>query len=148
LKPSERTDLVSSIDLFPTILAAAGAKRPDDLPGLNLLPNLDEAKPLKRDTLFGEQFAHDIADVNKPEASLVYRWCIEGKWKLILTYDGEVNRYSGTFPRKERRPQLFDLSADPWEKKNIAAEHPEVVSRLAGKIAAWYPLKERKALTK
>jgi arylsulfatase A-like enzyme len=148
LKPSQRDDLVSSIDLVPTILAAAGAKTPADLPGLNLLPNLEDATELKRDIVFGETFAHDVADVNRPEASLLFRWCIEGKWKLILTYDGEAYRYSGAYPRKERHPQLFDLLGDPREETNLAAEHPEVVSRLVGKIAAWYPLEQRKTLTK
>ncbi|MEL6110631.1 MAG: sulfatase, partial [Planctomycetota bacterium] len=73
-------------------------------------------------------------------------WCIEGQWKLLLTYDGEVNRYQSTHPRTEKRPQLFDLMADPWEKKNVAKDHPEIVRRLSGEINAWYPVKERKAL--
>ncbi len=146
LKPADRKELVSSIDLVPTILAAAEAKIPDDLPGLNILSNLENASPIKRDAIFGEGFAHDIADINKPEASLLYRWCIEGKWKLLLTYDGEVNRYQSTHPRTEKRPQLFDLESDPHEKKNLAGSHPEIVARLAEKIAHWYPLKERKTL--
>ncbi len=144
LKPSGRTDLVSSIDLVPTILSAAGARVPEDLPGLNLLANLENGRPLGREAIFGESFAHDIADIANPEASLLFRWCVEGKWKLLLTYDGEVNRYASTHPRVEKRPQLFDLAVDPHEKTNVAADHPEVVARLAGRIARWYEVKERK----
>jgi arylsulfatase A-like enzyme len=147
LKPADRPELVSSIDLVPTMLAAAGARIPDDLPGLNLLDPLVQGTGIERDTIFGEGFAHDIADIARPEASLLYRWCIEGRWKLLLTYDGEVNRYASTHPRTERRPQLFDLLADPHEEKNVAGEHPETVARLAKKIADWYPLEERTALT-
>jgi uncharacterized sulfatase len=147
LKPARRDELVSSVDLFPTILAAAGARTPRGLPGLNLLPNLKDHAPVTRNTIFGEGFAHDIADIDKPEASLLYRWCIEGPWKLILTYDGEVNRYQSTHPRTERRPQLFNLLADPHEKTNVAAEHPDHVARLAARIAAWYPLRERQTRT-
>ena len=146
LKPIRRDELVSSIDLVPTILSAAGARTPKELPGLDLLPHLTEGTLITRSTIFGEGFAHDIADINNPEASLLYRWCIEGPWKLILTYDGEVNRYRSTHPRTERRPQLFNLLKDPYEKTNMAGDHPEEVSRLAEKIAAWYPLKERKTL--
>jgi uncharacterized sulfatase len=144
LKPCDRPELVSSIDLVPTILAAAGGRIPDDLPGLNLLPNLEQETPIDRQTIFGEGYAHDIADIERPEASLLYRWCISGKWKLLLTYDGEVNRYKSTHPRKPRGPQLFNLLDDPHEKSNVAAQHPEIVARLAGEIANWYPLKERK----
>jgi len=147
LKPADRPELVSSIDLVPTILASAGARIPDDLPGLNLLPNLLRETKIARDTVYGESFAHDIADLKNPEASLLFRWCIEGRWKLLLTYDGEVNRYRSTHPRTEKRPQLFDLKEDPHELTNVAGEHPEVVARLAKKIENWWPVKERKTLT-
>lgn len=145
--PAERTELCSSIDLAPTILAAAGLEVPSGLPGLNLLPNLKSGTPIQRETIFGESFAHDIADIEKPEASLLFRWCISGKWKLLLTYDGEVNRYQSTHPRTEKRPQLFDLMADPGETKNLAGDNPQIVADLAQRIEDWYPLKERKALT-
>ncbi len=79
---------------------------------------------------------------------MLFRWCIRGRWKLLLTYDGEVNRYVSTHPREERRPQLFDLLADPWEKVNRAADHPDLVAELAQMIEDWYPLQERKALTR
>ena len=140
--------MVSSIDLFPTVLAATGARTPKGLPGLNLLENLKNEKPIKRKGIFGESFAHDIADVENPEESLIFRWTIEGTWKLLLTYDGEVNRYKTTHPREEKRPQLFNLLEDPKEEVNLAEQNPKVVARLADKIGKWWPVKERKVLTK
>ena len=147
LKPAERPELVTSLDLAPTMLAAAGAKIPADLPGLNLLPEMEHGEPIERDTIFGEGFANDIADIHNPEASLLYRWCIQDRWKLLLTYDGEVNRYASSHPREEQRPQLFDLLADPHEETNLAGENPEIVEKLAAAIDRWYPVKERKAIT-
>ena len=146
LEPGEHEELCSSIDLVPTMLAAAGSEIPKGLPGLNLLPHLTKKKLMERDAIFGESFAHDIADIENPEASLLFRWCIEGKWKLLLTYDGEVNRYKSTHPRTEKRPQLFDLLSDPHEKKNLAADNPEIVADLAKKIDRWYRVTERKVL--
>ena len=148
MKPAMRKELCSTIDLAPTILAAAQLPQDATLPGLNLLPNLTSGSPIKRKTIFGESFAHDIADINNPEASLLFRWCITDKWKLLLTYDGEVNRYQSTHPRTEKRPQLFDLDADPAELKNVAADHPKLVASMAAQIENWYPVKERKAITK
>ena len=148
LKNGKRKDVVSSIDLFPTVLAATGARTPKGLPGLNLLENLKTEKTLKRKGILGESFAHDIADVENPEESLIFRWTIEGKWKLLLTYDGEVNRYKTTHPREEKRPQLFNLLQDPKEEKNLAEQNPKVVARLAAKIGKWWPVKARKVLTK
>ncbi len=146
LKPADRPELVSSIDLVPTMLAAAGARQPEGLPGLNLMENLTSSKAIDREAVFGESFAHDIADIEKPEASLLFRWCIQGKWKLLMTYDGEVNRYVTTHPRTEKHPQLFDLEADPWEANNVAAQHPDMVAKLNVKLNAWYPVRERKTI--
>jgi uncharacterized sulfatase len=147
LRPADRPEHVSSIDLVPTLLSATGARPIAGLPGLDLWPHLVEGTPIEREAVFGEGFAHDIADLEDPEASLLYRWCVEGRWKLILTYDGEVHRYHDRHPRTERGPQLFDLEADPHETTNRAARHPEVVARLAARIAAWWPVQERRTIT-
>ncbi len=148
LKNGTRKDVVSSIDLFPTVLAATRARTPEALPGLNLLENLKTKKPIKRKGIFGETFAHDIADIENPEDSLLFRWTIEGKWKLLLTYDGEVNRYKTTHPREEKRPQLFNLLKDPKEENNLAEQNPNVVAKLVAKIDNWWPVKERKVVKK
>ena len=144
---TDRPELASSIDIVPTMLAASGAPIPEGLPGRNLLPNLRSGEAIERDTIYGESFAHDIADIENPQASLLFRWAIEGKWKLLLTYDGEVNRYKTTHPREEKRPQLFDLVSDPKEETNLAAANPDVVARLAKKINDWYPVDQRQVMT-
>ena len=66
LKPAARKELCSSVDLVPTMLAAAGAKIPDNLPGLNLLDNIENDKPITREAIFGEGFAHDIGSMLPP----------------------------------------------------------------------------------
>ena len=143
-----RSEVISSIDLFPTVLAATGARIPKGIPGLNLLDNLKEKQKIDREGIFGETFAHDIADIENPEASLLYRWRIEGKWKLILTYDGIANRYKNIHLRTDKRPQLFNLIEDPSEERNVAKENPEIVAHLAEKIHQWWSVKERKVFTK
>lgn len=144
---ADRPELETSLDIYPTILAAAGADIPDGLPGLNLMPNLTTGDAIERTRIFGESFAHDIADIEDPEASLLFRWVIDGKWKLLLTYDGETNRYADTHPREEKGPQLFDLIADPIEQTNLAGANPKLVAKLAAAIDAWYPVKTRKTVT-
>lgn len=147
IEPGDRgNQLASSIDIVPTMLAAAGATIPEELPGINLLPALKSGEQTSRDSVLGEGFAHDIANVNKPEDSLLYRWVVQGQWKLLLTYDGEVNRYAWSHPREEKRPQLFNLLEDPHEKQNLASENPEVVAKLAKMIREWWPVTERKVV--
>lgn len=145
IEPDVKDDLVSSIDLVPTVLSAAQAEIPDGLPGIDLIPNARDGKRIARDTVFGDCYAHDIADLYNPEGSLLNLWCIQGRWKLILAYDGEVNRYGSAYPRDEPI-QLFDIVADPHEWKNLAEVYPEIVARLKEEIENWYPLTERKLI--
>jgi uncharacterized sulfatase len=146
--PGDRgLQLCSSVDIAPTVLAAAGLEVPNDLPGHNLLPILKSSKPTPRTEVFGETFAHDVADIEQPEASLLYRWVIDDRWKLILTYDGKVGRHAENHPRTDLRPQLYDLLSDPSENDNLAAQHPALVKRLADKLQHWWPVTQRKVLT-
>jgi arylsulfatase A-like enzyme len=148
IQPGMRGEqLCSSVDMMPTVLAAAGADIPKELPGYNLLPILKSGQTTPRTEAYGESFAHDIADIEDPEESLLYRWVIEGKWKLLLTYDGAVGRNVGVHPRTEKRPQLYDLLADPHENENLASKNPEVVARLAAKLQAWWPVTKRQVET-
>lgn len=148
IAPGNRGEqLCSSVDIVPTALAAAGVTVPDRLPGYNLLPMLRAGEPTPRREVFGETFAHDVADIDQPEASLLHRWVIEDRWKLLLTYDGRVGRYARNHARTEKRPQLFDLLADPHENRNLAAQHPEDVARLAAKIQNWWPVTARQVIT-
>lgn len=147
LSAQQRTELISSIDIVPTLLAAAGAKIPNQLPGKNLLDSMTTAQKLADRTLFGEGFAHDIADINDPEKSLLYRWAIADGWKLILSYDGEAFRNPELHPRNPAGPQLYDLSSDPHEANNLAKQYPEKVARLSAEIAQWYPLKTATLMT-
>jgi uncharacterized sulfatase len=146
IEPDRRGDLVSSLDTFPTILSAAGIEVPDGLPGMDLWSSIQTGESIRRNIIFGDLYAHDIADLENPEASLMYLWCIQDRWKLILTYDGEVNRYAVTHPRTEPI-QLFDVISDPYETKNLADQYPQVVTRLKEEIEKWYPLKQRKLVS-
>ncbi len=147
IEPGDRGEqLASSIDIVPTMLSAAGVEIPDYMPGLDLMPSLKSGEPSPREQVLGEGFAHDVANVEKPEDSLLYRWIVKDQWKLLLTYDGAVNRYASTHPRTEKRPQLYDLLTDPHEEKNLASENPEVVKALAKEIRDWWPVTERKVL--
>jgi arylsulfatase A-like enzyme len=148
MKPADRSELCSSIDIMPTILAAAGVDIPKRLPGLNLLSNLQEGIAIKRKMIFGENFDHTIEDVEDPEASLLSRWVIRGDYKLLLTYDGASgSKYGRKALPKDPQPQLFNLTADPHEKINLATKKPELAKELSGLIHDWYPLKKRQVNT-
>jgi arylsulfatase A-like enzyme len=138
---ADRPELCSSIDFVPTVLAAAGATGPHEFPGLNLLPQLKTGQVIDRDMLFGESFGHDIADIQNPQASLLYRWVIRGHDKLLLTYDGAPGKMK--YPPQDAAPQLFNLKDDPDEQLNLAANNTEQVKQLSALLDQWYVPSER-----
>jgi uncharacterized sulfatase len=128
--PQRVDDLAISIDFAPTILAACGMQRTSEMTGINLL---DEQSRKGREAIFGEIFLHNARDVHNPAANLMYRWCIDGWWKLILPT-------KGTLP--DAQLELYDLNADPHETKNLAGEYPERVKKMRRMIDQWWPAAE------
>ncbi len=126
IAPADYPTLISSIDIAPTILAAAGLSKPPSMPGLNLLQVIAERGRSTREAVFGEIFAHDVVDIDDPIPGLRYRWCVERNWKLILPVD-------------RRQPaELYDVVADPSERRNRAAERPAVVRTLTDELDGWW----------
>ena len=122
IKPERSQQLASSLDLAPTILTACGIEPTTEMPGLNLL---DSAALQSRNQLYGNIYAHDIADLKDPKASLKYRWTIHKNWKLILP--NQVNVPEG-------KTELYNLAEDEHEQNNLASQHPEIVASLTQSI--------------
>lgn len=134
IRPAEYAQPATTLDVMPTVLQAAGLEVPADLPGIGLLPFLTGHAELNRETVCGEGYTHDVADLNDPAASLLTRWCISGAWKLILSWDTTPDRYAFVHAGNEKTPQLYNLEQDPEEQRNVAAEHPEIVARLSQEL--------------
>jgi len=143
---SFRQERVSSIDIVPTILGAAGIKVPSELPGINLYDNLVTGEDIDRESIFGEGFAHDMDDLDNVESTLLYRWVIKDDWKLIVSYDGKNVSYQKYHDEFLVGPRLYNLFNDEFEEKNLAAQYPEKVGELLKEIEEWYALEERKLI--
>jgi uncharacterized sulfatase len=145
VRPGLRQQLASSIDIAPTVLRACGLEVPKQMEGIDLV-DLSSGRGPGRTRLFGESYAHDIADIADPEKTLLYRWCIEGNWKLLVTYDGTIGRYRVVHPQTSASHLLFDLVADPHEHDNLAAQHPDEVKRLEERLNDHWQLKTARPL--
>jgi uncharacterized sulfatase len=126
VKPAVSDTPVSSIDLAPTILHAAGLRPTADMPGLNLL---DAAALARRPALFGEIFEHNAVDIRRPAANLTYRWVLAGGWKLILPH-------AATVPNA--RPELYRVDRDPDERDDRAGQEPAKVAELTKLLDGWW----------
>jgi arylsulfatase A-like enzyme len=73
------------VDLFLTIISAAGGSTPTGLPGIDLL---DDNARFIRKAVYGVLHAPHNMTLGDPSDTLQYIWCIEGKWKLIKRFHG------------------------------------------------------------
>lgn len=105
-----RDDLLTTLELFPTVAAAAQATIPQGvtLDGHDMLPVLAGKAPSPREAIFWEYRGQKAARV--------------GSWKWI---DSDVAR------------GLYDLSRDLSEQQDVTAEHPDVAARIAAQWNAW-----------
>jgi len=135
IKPAVMTEAASAVDIMPTLLKLAGAPVPADGDGLDLL---DDAALKARPFVAGQNSTHDILDLARPAASLRYRWLVAGDLKLIVSSGlktGGTQQGSGDATEP---PRLFDLKADPYELRDLAAERPEDVKRLLTQLDGWW----------
>ncbi len=119
---------VISTDFYPTLLEAAGIDpRPDlELDGrsfLDLLQGGDALESATADAAERDLFWHYPHYGNQggfPGGAIS-----RGRHKLIERYeDGQVH--------------LYDLEADEGERDDLAAEEPERVAAMQGRLHAWY----------
>lgn len=116
--PGTRVEgMVQHVDLFPTILEAAGIEVPRGLPGQSLWP-LIEGAPSRHTRLYH-------AECNWQAA----RALRTAEWKLIYNIDPWVY---------DRPPlELYHLPTDPQETKNLAESEAAVAKELFGELLAW-----------
>ncbi len=121
--------LASSLDIMPTLLAAAGVKPPANLPGLQLL---DTKAINERNSVFGASFTHDAVELRNPSANVLSRWMIEGDWKLIAPVAGRTGE------DVPDHPLLYNITADPEERNDLSAKERARVHALRRKLDAWW----------
>ena len=104
-------------DLYPTVLALAGAAYPEAYGGKVLAP------------LFGSSLLPLLREGGERDARPVFSWYtesaawIEGGWKAVRLYGGPW--------------QLYDLEHDRGETEDLAAARPERLARLVDRWDAY-----------
>lgn len=109
IKGGQVSDLLfNQVDVFPTLTDIAGAKSPDDLDGLSILPTLIGEKAAGR-----KQQQHD---------------------KLYWEYRGQVAVRKDHWKAIQMKPnspwELYDINKDISETNSVADQHPELLKEM------------------
>lgn len=136
-----RKRFVHVIDLFPTILEAAGVERPEVYRGRRL-------KPVE-----GASMVATFANAEAPTRTTQYfelggqRAFLDGDWRL-------ATRHQRGSAFDDDVWELYDLATDPNELVDLAAKHPDKVRELRDKWTAAaeqhgvFPLDDRNLIIK
>jgi len=114
LKPRVVNEPLDMVDVMPTMLALAGGKASPEKPldGKDIWATVAEGRPSPHEDI--------LVNVEAFRGAI-----IKGKWKLVKI---------ALLPGKT---ELFDLTADPGEKTDVAAQNPEVVRDLESRLIAY-----------
>lgn len=108
-RPRVITGLANLADLMPTVLDALGVAAPADVQGEDLLPVLEGKRQPQPRNLYSESFL----------ARLHFNW---SQLRGI-----ETERYQFI---EAPKAELYDLTEDPGERRNLAAQKPAVCAEL------------------
>jgi arylsulfatase A-like enzyme len=104
---------VSAMDVLPTVLKAAAPGRPlpSGLDGRDLLETAADRSTAAQERMmfFGQAPVFAVR---------------QGRWKVWKSLD-------------HHQVKLFDLQADPFERTDVSAAHPEILHRLETALDAW-----------
>ena len=122
-----RDQIVSCMDIFPTLCEITGSQLPDHpIDGYSLIPVIESGKARSNHQVLYFQWED--------------QWAVrEGKWKLIVRGRDTTGKFSN-HPQKEENmesPYLANLEASDPEAYNYAKEYPEVVERLTKLYEEW-----------
>ena len=114
--------VVGGIDISPLILEALGLPRSEPFDRFSLATALARGRPPAAPVLLWRD--------RQPSETVEHEGIRTADWKLI-------------------EGQLYDLRVDPWEQKDVAASHPDVVSDLTARMQALirkYPRPDTQAI--
>lgn len=164
VKPGSRTSaMVSLVDLFPTLVDAAGGKVPSNVDGRSFLPVLRGKKQRLRSEIFaahtgdGRMNRSPMRCIRTERYKLILNLAPEALYKTHISHGAAADGLdywqswqrearitptaAATIDRYLHRPELelYDLREDPDELRNLAADpsHSATVAKLRAKLQDW-----------
>ncbi len=139
-------ELLSNVDVLPTLLELIGLEVPDDLDGQSFLPLATDGEYEPHERLFAEMTWHDEYNPVRAIRTERYKY-VRNFWQLPRVYlardvfaseAGREVREAYTAPYRPYE-ELYDLRATPQEDENVALEprYQDVRTELSRQLHEW-----------
>ena len=138
--------LVSNIDVLPTILDAAAVDHPPGVQGRSLLPMLRGEPQAGREAIFAEKTFHSYYDPMRGIRTRRHKLIRNFESAFLVEVPGDIQagaifRSDPTLYSRDRPAivELYDLEADPSETRNLAGttEVADVERKLNAALWRW-----------
>lgn len=135
VQPDVSSELITSLDLYPSLAAIAGGKVPEDriIDGMDLSGLMQgRTKKSKR-----EEFFYYLC--NTLEAARVGDWKLHVAKPRVSRETEDLTRDTSVVPKPvidddEEVRELYNLRQDPSERHNVYDEHPDIVASIMQRI--------------
>lgn len=139
------SELVSHVDLLPTLLEGIGLSGPDNLHGKSYWPLLQGERYQENQAIYAEKTFHTAYEPMRAVRTNKYKLVVNFEVGPLIDVPDDV-RHSPIYPLMldritgQRAPfELYDLQADPGEEKNLSgmSETAEVEKEMVNLLRDW-----------
>ena len=134
VSPGVCPGLVESVDIYPTLCDLAGLTPPPNLEGTTLTPLLRRPSTPGKRAIF-TQYLRDGLWVAPDGVTYMGRAIRTERYRYVEWSTFPANQLTAT--------ELYDLTADPAENKNIAATSPNLCRQLAARLKSGWRAEHR-----
>lgn len=139
------SELISNVDVVPTLLEGLGLPAPGNAQGRSFWPLLAGKSYEPRTDIFAEKTFHTAYEPMRAIRTGTHKYIVNLELSTAVDVPADV-RESPIYPlmipelsRVRDHIELYDLGADPWERTNLAGrrEVADVESELRARLVQW-----------
>lgn len=135
-------EMISNVDILPTLLDICGLQRPRNLMGFSFRNVVERGDAGPRTELFAEKTFHDTYDPTRCIRTERYKYIRHFEVNIFqdLRLATETRRhYFGVDWRRRQSEELYDLHNDPGERHNLLhnSHYEQVLTQLRRRLVDW-----------
>jgi N-sulfoglucosamine sulfohydrolase len=140
------SEMISNVDVLPSLLEAAGVPVPENVQGRSFLPLLRGESYLPHAEIYAEKTYHSYYDPMRAIRTERFKYIRNFETCFLVEVPGDVQqgmifpRHTALYSSSQHPPlELYDLETDPFELENLAGSRHfrQVEQRLDAQLWSW-----------